>query len=804
MSIIRNLPSLSFPAKPVRRHRNLSSPKPFFHFSSSKYSHILTFHLWNLAYHGYIPSIWESRDLWHSRMVFAAVRESRAVEGVMRVCKGWWAAIEHHPFWQQASALLDPLDLMAAQAYLHHGSHSSANSHSNSNSSSQNASHGGIHSQSRVSPYHHFRSLFSISCLVCRINYPSTNHGLAAAKRDVAIDIKDQKPGKVKPGTMFTTLLGLAPLCKEHDKKRMRFCGLCLRDSAAGAYDNRINAAYDGYDTDDALCCSENDDDETFPGVDVTCRSCRAEWLYVKAREHKADAEALGLRTRNPVFGATDYETRSVVESFIELGEGTIRDVITIARDRQWLNKHTKLRDMLNQAVLASRFDSVDQLDNRIPSSNQLSSSIPSNRPLEEEEESEEEEDADFLHMTENDGVRDLALMDWARLRILDGFWMSPADQWYGYTAPGFTRDQIGLVRTVHPVAWSIEEEAGERGQRDSQHPGQEDIHPRFSIVTGSVPPSHALCEQAFMAHRRAMTTILLPAMKNVVRKIVLEANDGYRDDGEESEIQAARMSPEDVVIALRDEGVWFEGVDWVERRRNETRTREANDSRTREANETVKGQGSDSSTNSSTSTSPVLSTTTLQTTPSPPPVDSSKQSPSSSPTSASKPVAPRPITIAVAPVLDPPRLLPSIPHVPVTVKHLPQFSLEAFKSVSDAFVLHFEHYLLCFMISFVFSWFGFGLCGFSFTSLCDVLPCPFPFRALFFGISLTFCFRGFTFALVSCHATVMVCLFPFCHIVSFRVLFFRSAFRFLVPFPMLFALNPLFSFRLSSLFQSI
>ncbi|KAJ7584928.1 hypothetical protein C8J56DRAFT_1053332 [Mycena floridula] len=141
--------------------------------------------------------------------------------------------VEHHPFWQQASALLDPLDLMATQAYLHHSSHSSANSHSNSNSSSQNASHGGIRSQSRVGPYHHFRSLFSISCLVCRINYPSTNHGLAAAKRDVAIDIKDQKPGKVKPGTMFTTLLELAPLCKEHDKKRMRFCGLCLRDSAA-------------------------------------------------------------------------------------------------------------------------------------------------------------------------------------------------------------------------------------------------------------------------------------------------------------------------------------------------------------------------------------------------------------------------------------------------------------------------------------------------------------------------------------------------------------------------------------------
>ncbi|KAJ7598106.1 hypothetical protein C8J56DRAFT_1020144 [Mycena floridula] len=219
----------------------------------------------------------------------------------------------------------------------------------------------------------------------------------------------------------------------------------------------------------------------------------------------------------------------------------------------------------------------------------------------------------------------------------------------------------------------SIKEEAGERGQPDLQRPGQEDVHPRFSIVTSSVPSSHAFCKQAFMTHWRAMTMILLPAMGNIVWSFVLEANDGYRDDGEEPGMQesgAARMSLEDVVIAWRDEG-----SDCVERRQNETRTREAN------------------------------------TTPSPPPIDPSKQSPvdpskptvsrntgpifserassrsipssessnilvseSSSPTTASKPVAPKPITIAVVPVLEPPRLLPSIPHV--------LFSLEAFKSI--------------------------------------------------------------------------------------------------------------------------
>ncbi|KAJ7580965.1 hypothetical protein C8J56DRAFT_1057932 [Mycena floridula] len=159
---------------------------------------------------------------------------------------------------------------------------------------------------------------------------------------------------------------------------------------------------------------------------------------------------------------------------------------------------------------------------------------------------------------------------------------------------------------------------------------GQSDIHPRFSIVTSSV-----LYEQAFMAHWRARTTILQPAIGNVVRSIVLEANDGYRDDGEEPGMQesgaarpvnlvikAARLSPEDVVLAWRDEGIRLEGIDWIERRQNETRTREVNVSRTREANETIKGQGNDSWTNSSTSTSPVLSTTTLQTTTSPPPVD--------------------------------------------------------------------------------------------------------------------------------------------------------------------------------------
>ncbi|KAK7461458.1 hypothetical protein VKT23_008635 [Stygiomarasmius scandens] len=41
---------------------------------------------------------------------------------------------------------------------------------------------------------------------------------------------------------------------------------------------------------------------------------------------------------------------------FIEVGEGTVDDVISTIRDRWWLRKRTKLGSMLEQAVTAKRF----------------------------------------------------------------------------------------------------------------------------------------------------------------------------------------------------------------------------------------------------------------------------------------------------------------------------------------------------------------------------------------------------------------------------------------------------------------
>jgi hypothetical protein len=186
------------------------------------------------------------------------------------------------------------------------------------------------------------------------------------------------------------------------------------------------------------------------------------------------------------------------------------------------------------------------------------------------------------------------------------------------------------------------------------------------------------------------MREVLVPPMKNIVRRLVIECSTPRLSDGklEDPAIRAARMDMEEVLTELREEeGVWFDGFDWAERRRNDGHEREKRES----------GSGSDDSSTSSGSRSsngmsPVLSTTTLQTTPSPPPmlvgeetgkkVNGEEQYNERSGRMAELPGLTKPVTIAIGPVLDPPKLLRAIPYVPVTASHMPHYSLEAFKAV--------------------------------------------------------------------------------------------------------------------------
>ncbi|KAF8883286.1 hypothetical protein BD779DRAFT_1674621 [Infundibulicybe gibba] len=607
--------------------------------------HIATFFLWDLSATSYCPQVWDLRENWHPRMVYTVLRDASDLERFMSISPQWSHAVENHLFWQQAIALIDPVDFL--------GHHAIVYPPPKHNSSTQPL-------PTRLTPYHHFRNITSCSCIVCRINAPGTTQGLTLAKRPI-----------------HTPFLGLVQLCREHDRHRLAFCGICLRE--APIYEKAHASVGPAL-----VACMENEDEDSWPGVEATCRMCRKEWLWRRVSSSPRDVAAIGGAS----MVSEDWETRQCVDGFIELGEGTIADVINIAREKYWLRRHTRLGDMLSQALAATKFNNGSGTNGRTFG---CGGNLLGFEGVEEEEE-EEEDDVELIQMTEEGGVRDLALGDWARQRILDGHWLSPADQWYGTVIPGHPMSE---VKALHPCPWTI---SGPSSPRSSNIGGSveepllqavsienipDERHPKPSTVHAEIPPSYALCEQAYLAHQKQMRVVLLAPMRNIVRRLVIECSAHQGARWEDPAMRATRMAMEDVLRVLREEeGIWFDGFDWAERRRNE---------RIKEREQAI-GHDESSSTSTSTpssgrssnTTSPVLSTTTLQTTPSPPPLsvisvpDEKKDDDDGF---LVVEIAAKP-TIPISPVLDPPRMLRPIPYVPVTIAHMPHYSLEAFKAV--------------------------------------------------------------------------------------------------------------------------
>jgi hypothetical protein len=367
-----------------------------------------------------------------------------------------------------------------------------------------------------LSSYQHFRNIIACSCYVCRINYPYSTAGLAAAER-------------IMTGSRLNPIVYL---CREHDRRRPYFCGLCLRDTVIS---NTQDLGTREYDISQAMGIMENEDEKLWDGIDSTCKKCRVDWLWKEAGKTPGDRDAIGGVT----LQSDDWETRQCVEGFIELAEGSITDVLATAREKVWLKRCTKYDDFGEHALMAQK----------------------SNREAEhgeEEEEEEIEEDRDLMLMRDASQVRELALHDWARRRILDGYWMCPADTWYRLQVPG----QPLVVPAIHPCPWNRE---------CSGDIADDDQHPIRSIVNSDIPPTFSLCEQAYGAYMKQMREILAHPLRNLVRKIVMECaiptTKGYEDPA----LKASRMSIEEVITILREEeGIWYDGVDWIERRRNE------------------------------------------------------------------------------------------------------------------------------------------------------------------------------------------------------------------------------------------
>ncbi|KAK0476915.1 hypothetical protein EDD18DRAFT_1213456 [Armillaria luteobubalina] len=69
-----------------------------------------------------------------------------------------------------------------------------------------------------------------------------------------------------------------------------------------------------------------------------------------------------------------------------------------------------------------------------------------------------------------------------------------------------------------HPCPWM-------RGNEDDST----EEHPWQATVMGNVPPSYSLCEHVNYVYVTELRTLLLPSMKNIVRRLVIECvADGF------------------------------------------------------------------------------------------------------------------------------------------------------------------------------------------------------------------------------------------------------------------------------------
>jgi hypothetical protein len=506
-----------------------------------------------------------------------------------------WISVETHNFWLHALAALDPMNVSNIVL----GSLPSRPVHLGGS-----VAWSGLRNLN-VSPYRRWMRIATSSCAVCRINNPQSPMGLMNADLD-------NKPA-------LTTHLGDVPLCRHHHEAPITaYCTVCLS-------------------TNERWGIFENDDTEPWAPQTAlaTCRNCRHEAIWSKVKDDWMARAALGIEDGLWTEDGVDWETLQAIEAFLDVGEGTVRDVICIGLEKYWLRKNTRMTDMLSQAIAASRYA---QAANDDP----------------DEDEEYDYDNAELLGMTEESGgVRELAMGDWARTRIMDGLWLSPADTWYKYSVPG----QPTTPRAVHPCPWAM----------DDADPEAE--HPAKAVVSMAIPPTFGLCEQVLQAHVRQLRIILMPPMRNLVRKIVIESSAERVDPA----IRASKMDMETILRYLREEeGIWYNGVDWLERKANDEHRRRLEEERSDELS--IRSSKSDGSHSGST-TSPVLSTSTLRTTPSPSPTNEKVDT-------TQVPQVP----IPVSPVLKVPELLHNIPYVPITSAGFPQYTMQAFTAVRYLF----------------------------------------------------------------------------------------------------------------------
>ena len=431
-----------------------------------------------------------------------------------------------------------------------------------------------------------------------------SNVGLAAAKRAVTVPLMN---------TILT--------CREHRKST--YCGSCLREAPPRSDLFTPEVA--------AVGCIENEDFETWPNVAATCRNCRSEWLQRRMNIAAPDREAIYGASSH--WSSLDWEVRQSIDAFLEAGEGTIGEILQVAREKHWLNRYTRVRMHMEHALAQQRLD------------------MRSNGYVYENAEDDatsgeiDPDDYETLAMAEElHSVRDMAQSDWARMRILDGFWLSPADDWYGCRPRH-------IPSTEHPVPWALSFSDGQ-------------VHPMPSTLRVPAAPTYNLADQLYHVFERQLRKILLPAMQNIIKRVMFQGR-------VEAMKTVATMEVDDVLRGLQQAWAWSKDLRRPPVHEND-----------QDPGTPLDDTCSSSKSDASHTTSPVLSTATLQTTPSPPPSDDKREKDGDA-DSPGEEVPRMNIFTGLGPP-EPSNLLRDIPYVPTTLQEMPTYSLKAFIDVRN------------------------------------------------------------------------------------------------------------------------
>ncbi|KZV99406.1 hypothetical protein EXIGLDRAFT_762700 [Exidia glandulosa HHB12029] len=410
-----------------------------------------------------IGSAWDSEpELWQQREVFVTARLAAAGLNLIAVCPSWHRALNDHEFWRNACHALDPADIYSQ--YL----------------AAWSANAGSAQAQRKLSRTSDtYRLLLNFWCLPCRINKP-----FAA-----------QAVGNVRKW-MPTQHLQLAGVCRDH--KFNHVCAVCLRESA------QLAPQESPYEPGVA----ESDDEDMFPGLTATCSTCRQDVLC-NLLEHEGILHQLGGRS----FDKTEYDLKLNLEAYIDIAEGDATTLCILAKERLWLREHTRMREMMAQAVAAQRYADGEDADMLA-------------------EEDDDEMDLD-ISWAEESTARELALGEWARTRILEGVWTAPAD------------DARSLLRA----------QQGSASMPVGTHQEHEGPHP----VRAHAPvPAAGLAHGISRSYWNAMRQLLWPAMQNVARRLLLACgNDVIHAQEEACNIMREPNLAYWVVERCREEKSW-------------------------------------------------------------------------------------------------------------------------------------------------------------------------------------------------------------------------------------------------------